>query len=226
MRRKAKLGRYPGTSLAAARNRAAAIMEAVDRGEDPVGNERETITRRKTQTLTFNDLLQDYLQELRTNEVKSTLEIERSLIKDAVPSIGKLHSTSVTPVQIEAIIDAVKERGSESAARHLLSYLRSIFSYALRGSPSLREKYDLTSNPALDVGRGTRGRSGKYGRPNTKDRALTDAEIAIVWRAGDASEMADTTKRVIKSLILTGQRLGEVRGALVDEFELTQGRET
>jgi integrase len=105
-------------------------------------------------------------------------------------------------------------------ARHLLTYLRAVFNYALLDSPALREKYGLKANPADTVGRGRRGKPGKYGRPGIDDRHLSDAEIAAFWHAVEGSGAEEETKIVLKLLLLTGQRPSEVRCMRIAELTL------
>jgi integrase len=105
-------------------------------------------------------------------------------------------------------------------ARHLLSYLRATFNHALYGSPALRQKYQLDANPADTVGRGRRGKPGKYGRPAVDDRHLTDSEIFWFWHAIEKSGADEPTKIVLKLLLLTGQRPSEVRCIRIVELAL------
>jgi integrase len=138
-----------------------------------------------------------------------------------LPDLGSKQPATITDVEIEAVVDAVADRGSPSMARHLLSYLRATFNHALYGSPSLREKYGLKSNPADTVGRGRRGKPGKYGRNFIDDRHLSDAEIAASWYAVERSGADEQTKIVLKLLLLTGQRPSEVRCTRIAELTLT-----
>src|SRR5262249_10549899 len=103
---------------------------------------------------------------------------------------------------------------------HLLAYLRACFNHALRGSPALREKYGLKFNPADTVGRGRRGKPGKYGRPPVDGRHLLDTEIVAFWRALQASGTDEQTKIVLKLLLFTGQRPSEVRCTCRSELSL------
>ena len=167
--------------------------------------------RAQRTSLTFSALVADYLADQRAARVKTVDEIERALRVDALPVLGNRQPAAITDVQIEAVVDAVADRGKTAMARHLLAYLRGCFNHALRGSPALREKYGLRFNPADTVGRGRRGKAGKYGRPAVDDRHLVDAEIIAFWRALQASRAEEQTKIVLKLLLLTGQRPSEVR---------------
>jgi len=218
--RKVRLGPYPTIGLAEARRRAAELMEAVERGADPVAEQRTTRARAQRVSLTFYDLVADYLDDQRAAGVKTVDEIERALRVDALPALGSMRPAAITDVQIEAVADAVANRGRTSMARHLLAYLRGCFNHALRGSPTLREKYGLRFNPADTVGRGRRGKAGKYGRPRIDDRHLLDAEIVAFWHALQASRAGEQTKIVLRLLLLTGQRPSEVRCTRISELSL------
>jgi integrase len=218
--RKVRLGAYPIIRLAEARRKAAELMEAVERGADPVAEQKTTRARAQRVSLTFSDLVADYLDDQRAARVKTVDEIERALRVDAIPALGSMQPAAITDVQIEAVVDAVANRGRTSMARHLLAYLRGCFNHALRGSPTLREKYGLSFNPADTVGRGRRGKAGKYGRPTVDDRHLVDAEIIAFWHALNASHADERTKIVLKLLLLTGQRPSEVRCTRISELSL------
>jgi integrase len=220
LKRKLKVGRYPAITLAEARRRAAEIMDAVQQGGDPVADGQAAIAQAARDGLIFKDLVREYLADQRAAAVRSVAEIERTLTRDAIPQLGHRHPSAIEDVDIERVVDVVAARGSKAMARHLLVYLRGVFNHALRGSPQLREKYGLKFNPADTVGRGRRGKPGKYGRPGKKERSLDDGEIAAFWSAVDRSGMEVTTKAILRLLLLTGQRLGEVRGAVIEELKV------
>ena len=63
-------------------------MEAVERGADPVAEQRATRARARSVGLTFSDLVADYLGDQRSAGVKTVDEIERALRVDALPVLG------------------------------------------------------------------------------------------------------------------------------------------
>lgn len=218
--RKVRLGAYPKVGLAEARRRAAEIAEAVEHGRDVVQEKRDTQRQDEQAKLTFTDLVDEYLADQRSAAVKTVDEVERSLRRDALPELGHIAPSLVRDIDIERAVDAVAGRGSKSAARHLLVYLRGVFNHALIYTPRLRDKYGIAFNPASTVGRAPRGREGRYGKARPKDRALDDTEIVALWHVLDDMKVDDTTRTLIRLLLLTGQRLGEVRGARIEELLL------
>ena len=218
--RKVRLGAYPQVGLAEARRKAAEIMDGVERGRDLIGEQLKTKNSQAQAELTFSNLIDDYIVDLQSEAVKTVAEVRRALVREALPSLGNKHPTNITPVDIERVVDAVKARGSLAMARHLLSYLRGAFNHGL-DSAQLRNKYGLIDNPAERVGRARRGKSsGRYGKAKPKERVLDDNEIAAFWSALNDSEIDHRTRWVLKLILLTGQRSGEVRGLQIGELSL------
>ena len=224
-KRKKRLGKYPGVSLAEARRLAAEVAEAVEKGRDPVAEEHAQRVQRERDGLTLADLIVDYIEDQTRSGVATAREVERALNRDIVPTLGHLRPAEITDLQIESVIDGVAKRG-KAMARHLLVYLRGAYNHALRGSPQLRHRYGLTHNPADNVGRGRRGKPGKYGRPPVDSRYLSDTEIPLFWHALDQSGTDLRTVIALKLLLLTGQRPGEVVGARIAELDLSSATPT
>jgi integrase len=242
-KRKPTLGHYPATTLATARRLCADIMDAVDAGRDPVGEEKAKEAEAKRAQLTFSDMLQDYVEDQRALDLVTIGEIERALKKDAVPLIGDKRPSEITPLDVEAVVDAVCKRMNEAKAarqkkmnpkadiapsdsrdhemaRHVLRYLKQVFNHALIDSEAMKAKYGITTNPAV-LGRSRRGKTGRYGRPKSRKRFLNDAEIIAFWKAMDASNMAPSSARMLKIALLTGVRASEVREAVIEELDFS-----
>ena len=73
--RKMRIGAYPKITLAEARRKAAEIMEAVERGGDPVGEHKAKAVAAALSQATFADLLTDYITDRQAT--KSIGQIER-----------------------------------------------------------------------------------------------------------------------------------------------------
>jgi integrase len=82
-----------------------------------------------------------------------------------------------------------------------LPYLRSNFRWAIR------EGLDISANPVLGTNR--------QAEPRSRERTLTDSELAEVW----TSLGNDDYGRIVKLLILTGQRRDEVGGMRWSELD-------
>ena len=85
------------------------------------------------------------------------------------------------------------ERGRVTAARARAA-LSAMFNWAIR------EGFDIAANPVLGTNRPP--------EPKSRERVLADSELAEIWRAC----RDDDYGRIIKFLMLTGQRRNEVGG--------------
>jgi integrase len=90
---------------------------------------------------------------------------------------------------------------SESRGRKVHAALSSLFAWGLR-------QRRIAANPCVGVWRPS--------APPARDRVLSDAEIALLWRASD--RLAPQFGAAVKVLLLTGCRLSEVCGIRRDEL--------
>jgi hypothetical protein len=139
--RKVRIGVFPAVGLAKARRCAAEIIEAVERGEDPAAEQKARNIAKVRRTLTFADLVEDHLTDIAKRRTAKHVRL------------AHMYPADVKSTDIQLIVDAVYDRGSEAMARHLLTYLRAIFNNAIKGNPELQAKYGLEVNPADRVGR-------------------------------------------------------------------------
>ncbi|MDZ4843857.1 MAG: tyrosine-type recombinase/integrase [Hyphomicrobium aestuarii] len=219
--RKQRLGNYPAVSLAEARRQALDLMSEVKRGHDPVADEKRRAVDRARSALSFSEMVADHLAEQARSGVSSVTiaQIERALAVDALPALGKREPRTITAAETEAAVDAVRDRGSPGMARHLVKHIKHAFNGIL-DSAQLAAKYRLEHNPATRVGRARRGQGGRYGRYTPRARYLTDEEIVCFLAALRSSRLDPLTVTVIRILVLTGQRRGEVLGAQPNELHL------
>src|SRR5207248_6312615 len=54
---------------------------------------------------------------------------------------------------------------------------------------------------------------------NERDRALSDDEIRVFWHALDTASMEPNTRRILRLMLVTGQRKGEVMGLYAREID-------
>ena len=215
IKRRVRIGKYPTIMLAAARRRAVELTDQVALGEDPAVRAK---SGNANGGATFKDLLDEYL-EMRKS-VKRICEIERELRKDAIPVIGTMKASSITPADIDAIATGIINRGAAAMARRQIDHLKALFNFCIYDAPALSAKYNITGNPAERLGRHRHGVRGRFAKPSPRNRVLEDWELVEWWRALEISEMRAQTKQALKLILLTGQRPGEVRQAQRDQLRL------
>jgi integrase len=202
-RRRVALGRFPGLSLAAARAKAVRLKEAIAEGADPAAPPQEIKT-----VETIGDLLDRYLKDSRPPSAKWGTEVERIFRKDVRPAIGTRKIDNIKRTDILAILNEIKDRGAGISANRALAAIRRAFSWAVA------EGY-LQANPALGI--------APRAKEKSRDRALSEPEIPTFWTGLDDARMPDGTRLALRLALVTGQRIGEVCGALKSEFNLDRG---
>jgi integrase len=205
------IGTYPATSLGAARERATDARKLVEEGRDP---------RREAQShagvLTVADLVENYLGRAVSTK-RSFDEIARRLRKNvsgrdaegnAISGasrgcIGDVKLTELHRRDITRCIDAVVDRGAKVEANRVFEDVRAMIRWA-------RGRGDLDLNLAEGMKRPTETRE--------RDRVLSADEIRTMWTELDRADMWETTRRIIRLCLITGQRVGEIAGMRESEI--------
>jgi integrase len=179
------------------------LQARVKLGEDPAGEKAEEQARAGE---TFLAVAKLWLTKKRTkdNVRASTIKnLERYILRHAkslhqFKLAGLAHSRAAA-----ACIDALGESGGKSAANRMQAALSQYFTFAVL------EGY-MERNPLAG--------SDTFAEI-PRDRVLNDEELAAIWdHAGD-----DHFGRIVRLLMLTGQRREEIGGLLRSELSNTGG---
>jgi integrase len=211
------LGACSAVALSKAREAAAAIMGDVAKGRNPAADRKAAAAaeraRRTRNRLTLRVLIDDWNRHHLTGRRPSyAVEAVRALhyafadqLDDAAEDLDR--------VAVVRALDALtrrrkrsdgdgahKSKGAAMTGR-TAAYGRAAFAWAVkRGALSVNPFADLPIAKSIAK----------------RERVLSDAEIAEIWRAaGDAPTPYGT---IIRLLILTGQRRGEVAGMTWSEI--------
>ena len=135
------------------------------------------------------------VRKAEPEEFRSLPEIRRQLTKNILPEWNDIEVTAIGKGAISALLDRIQDKNGARQADWCLTVIRMI----LRWHASRVDGY----NPPLFIN--MRRQSPKKQR---RSRTLDDHEIRKVWAAADQS---GTYGALIKTLILTGQRLDKVQ---------------
>jgi len=193
--------------LAKARELTREALVELARGKDPGAAKQEAKAAAKP---VARDLVETVIEEFIGAHVRRNLkpstqrEAERMLRKETTPWWGRC-IRDIGPPDVHRLLDGVIKRGSAVAANRTLSALRRFFRWS-------KDRQIILASPCADIGKPTseRGRA--------RERILDDGELRLVWEA--AGILGYPYKPMIRLLILTGQRRGEVAGARWSELDL------
>jgi integrase len=191
--KRATLGRYPDLGLMQARRKAGETADAMRKGIDPVAAKRAA--RVAVVRDSFAAVADEWIK--RDQADNRARERVRTLIARNVTRVwGERPITSITRRDAIELIDGIVDRGVVSLARRTHAHLHRLFRWSVgRGI--------IEVNPMTDM--------PKPGTAVRRERVLSDAELAIVWKAAD--KIGGPFGPAIQLLALTGARRDEI-GAL------------
>ena len=218
--RRITIGKHGTWTPDQALKRARKLREHVNGGGDPSA-ERKALAK----DLTIGELCDHYLERGCDGKKPSTLKTDRSRIGAHIkPLMGHLRVRSVTQSDVELFASQVAKgkaarraktkprglsvvRGGDGAASRTMGLLGAIFTFAVK--EKLR-----TDNPVRDVSRP---------KDQKRERYLGDDEMPQLMKVLNSPEAYGLNRHVppiIKLMLFTGCRKGEIVGLRWDEVDL------
>ena len=215
------LGRYPEISLAQARKLATAALGDLVVGVHPREREREErraqeerereerLAEAKRQANTFAALADHFVRRPAAAKQRTASAIEKTINKHLIPRWGARVASEIKRGDVIAMIEAIDEQSGPYMATKMLALASSIFRFGVT-----REHGGLESNPCQLI-----KPSDFVGEMAPRQRVLTDAEVALVWRAtkgkiqrrkGIEIESTYPAGPFVRLLLLTAARRNEV----------------
>ena len=206
------LGDYPAVSVATARVLHAELAEIVRAGGDPQAHvEKRRADRlpahvRPTAGPTVADIAEEFLRVIARTRKRP--EAARYLIEaNVLPEIGSRAVADLRKRDFVVLLENIVARGSPVVANRVHALLKQMFA-------TVADRDLIETVPPMP-----RARPGGEEKP--RDRVLTDAEIARLWRGLDtlapSGRRGDTVNRplalALKLLLVTAQRRGELAAA-------------
>lgn len=223
--RKLTIGPHPTIDLASARTLGGKALRAAAEGRDPATEKREAKGESKRAAIEEargkRDLFENVAREfIERHAMKSNREAtwrETARILGFRPDAdGKLAEVGgdvmsawkgrkiqeITKRDVITLLDAVNDRAPIMANR-VLSAVRKLFNWCLARDVIAVSPCTLVEPPAPE---------------RSRERILTDDEICKLWAATEVEGWPFGP--LVKMLLLTGQRLGEVGGMRWEELDL------
>jgi integrase len=215
--RRFTIGQAPGWKVKAARKEAGDIKAGIRIGRDPLAAlEGERQVRREEAAQATMDTLCDRFEALHLPKLRGpSVRDYKSIIKLYIrPELGKLKVRDVTHAHVERLHRKVSQRAATRANR-TVAVLSKMFSFAAKTpatddiDPPVPMRLD-GANPAKGIDRNPEGK---------RDRYLDEAERTALMKALAGLEDKQAAS-IIRLLVLTGARKGELMAARWSDFDL------
>ncbi|BCG80082.1 tyrosine-type recombinase/integrase [Mesorhizobium sp. 113-3-3] len=211
------LGEYDIMSLDAARTKAREWAALIDRGIDPkekdaeekrlaeaARRERENgaSERRKKQ---FERVLARYIAARRRDGIRKVEEDRNDFKRECLPAWRGRAVGDIQSADVMAVLEKINKRGATRQALNMAQKIGTFFNWCV-------DDELISASPF----RAKKVRT-MIGEKTSRDRVLSDAEIAALWTATAAG---DVYSAVYRLLLLTGQRLNDIAQASWSEIDL------
>lgn len=200
--RRYTIGSPPVWNVTAAREEAKTLRYRIDQGEDPVA-EKKAARGADSMSDLCAKFEADYLPMKRPS---TQAEYKAMIQNDIKPEFGNQKVKNVTYDDIQKLHRKVTARGTPYRANRLVALLSKMFTLAIKWNMR-------TDNPAKGIERNIE---------EPRKRYLNAAERKRLFAALDDFEDKQTAD-IIRLLLLTGARSGEVCSARWNQFDLEDG---
>ena len=206
------LGEYPDVTLTRARQKAGEARNLVREGIDPVQDGREQKALRINASLqTFAVVADEWLSKKTKKWTDGHLEQNRQSLRDyALPKIGARAIASLTAQDVMRVLEPLEAAGKLETLRRVRQRIGSVLSYAVQTGRR-------ADNPIRDT-------QGAFDAPTREHFASIGPKgLPGFLKALEGYKGHPNTIGIIRMILWTGSRTGEVRGATPDEFDLDAG---
>lgn len=197
------LGSVPAMTLAEARRAAAEARDKLDMGKDPAAEKRSAkaapLPHKPTDT--FTHVLADYSQRHLT-KLRSGGDARRTLELYCTGKWGDRLLRDITRRDVLDLLDDITSEGKTTTANRVRVLLSGLFGWAV-GRDIIPASPIIGTKPPV--------------KEQSRDRVLSDDELRWLWQS--AGEAGQPWLQLVRLLILTGQRRGEVAEMHDDELD-------
>jgi integrase len=189
------LGHWPDMGIADAQEAWRLALAAEGKGEPPAS----VVTKPAARDL-FGEVLVTWLKRDQSDN-RTAADVEQRIRNHIIPHWNDRPIASITKREALELLDEIADR-APAAARNLHSYLHRLFQWCAGR--------DIVQ---VNVLAGT----DKPKAGGSRERVLSDSELALVWQAADMTPFPFGP--IVKLLLLTGCRKNEIAGLRWDEIE-------
>ena len=203
------LGRYGsgGITLSEARERLNEAKKMVSAGKSPA-REKARDKARVKDAETFGAWADKWLRGYQMAD--STRDMRKAVyVRDLKEPFGNQKLAEITHEDLRALTDAIVERGAPATAVHAREVVLQVYRWAI-------ERGQKVENPADMV------RPASIARFEPRDRALTPAEIGLMYRYLERVGTSPQFRAAVKLLLMTMVRKSELSNATWSEVNFSE----
>lgn len=203
------LGRYGvgGITLAEARERLHEAKKLVAAGKSPA-HEKQREKRKRIEATSLHGWAELWLKNAEMAE--STRDMKRSVYeRDIKNTLGGRQLDEIEESDLRALLDKVVNRGAPATAIQAREIVMAIYDYA-------KSKGKRYLNPAREI------KPKDIATFKSRDRALSPAEIGLMYRYLDTVGTGPQFRAAAKLLLLTLVRKSELTGTKWSEINFTE----
>src|SRR5262245_59917909 len=183
-----------------ARRQAKILAGAVASGGNPVIQIAEE--KAANAELVVDRLAKIFLEhQAKAVRSKTLYHTERMFARFILPAFGRRQINDIKRSEIVKLLDRIE---FDSTSRYVLSILTTFFNWYERRADDFR-------SPIV--------RGMARGKQEPRERVLTDDEIADIWAISEAEGVTPRYIAMLRLILLTGQRPGEVRSIEAHEVK-------
>jgi Arm DNA-binding domain len=180
------IGRFPQTSLAAARTIAMEMKGHLAEGRDPRNVSADN------SAMTVSTLFASYFEKHVRPNLRSAAATERRFNKNVLPIIGGVKLADLHRRDINRVVDPILARGRQVEAARVFEDVRALLRWGVARGDLDRNPIDGMKKPATLPPR---------------ERVLSDDEIRTLWNGlPQALAKSPACQRIIKLCLITAQR--------------------
>ncbi len=198
--KKIRLGEYPKMGLKDADEAAQRELTLLLDNIDPA-----QVRREQAGLPTFEYVAEYFLLRHASTLADSGRRYREIIEREFIPVWRHRKAQELQRRDVVPVLEAIAERGHR-AANMAHAVLRKLFNWAIRRDL-------MEHNPVTNIDR-------PGGVEQSRDRVLSQDEIRALWSGLDKAAMADEIKLLLRLILATGQRKGELRKAGKGEFDL------
>ena len=200
--RRYTIGAFPDWKTGSARTEAGELKKRIDRGEDPLA-EIQADRHAKTVADLCERFEEEHLARLRE---RTAYDYRTQIRREILPEMRHRKVAEVTFSDIDGLHRKITRRGTPYHANRVLATLSKMFALAIRWQWR-------ADNPCKGVERNLE---------QARHRYLSADELTRLSKALAESEDQQAAN-IVRLLLLTGARRGELQSATWDQFDLEAG---